>query len=129
MKTSIRAKLEGLGERLAEVSGLLAEPSVIGDQERFRALSKEYAELSPVVESFRQYQQAEDDIASAREMLRDTDAEMREMASWMSRSVSGSTLDVASARISKLGSDAKALAKYKSCLWPDERVQPLSPSS
>jgi len=80
MKTSIRAKLEGLSERLAEVSGLLAEPSVIGDQERFRALSKEYAELRPVAESFRQYQHAEDDIATAREILRDSDPEMREMA-------------------------------------------------
>lgn len=80
MKASIRTKLEGLSERLAEVSGLLAEPSVIGKQGRFRTLSKEYAELSPVVESFRQYQQAEDDIAAAQEMSRDSDPEMREMA-------------------------------------------------
>jgi peptide chain release factor 1 len=77
---SIRTKLQNLSERLVEVSALLAEPAVIGEQDRFRALSKEYAEISPVVESFRAYQSTEEDIHTAREMLKDSDPEMRGMA-------------------------------------------------
>jgi len=80
VKPSIRTKLEDLNERLIEVSALLSEPAVIGEQDRFRALSKEYAEISPVVESFRAYQSTEEDIHTAQEMLKDSDPEMRGMA-------------------------------------------------
>ncbi len=79
MKTSIRNKLEGLTERLAEVNGLLADPDIIGDQDRFRTLSKEYAGLNPVVTSFQEYQTNEEDRAAAREMMEDSDPAMREM--------------------------------------------------
>jgi peptide chain release factor 1 len=80
MKPSIRTKLEELRERLVEVSALLSEPAVIGEQDHFRALSKEYAEISPVVDSFRAYQSTEEDIHTAREMLKDSDPAMRGMA-------------------------------------------------
>ena len=79
MKSSIRSKLENLSDRLAEVGGLLADPEIIGDQDRFRALSKEYAEINPVVESFRAYLSNDEDMAAAREMTRDADPEMREL--------------------------------------------------
>jgi len=80
VKPSIQAKLENLAERLEEINALLADPSVIGDQKQFRALSQEYAQLNPVVESFRDYQATLDEIASAQEMLRDEDPELRAMA-------------------------------------------------
>ncbi|MCP4041970.1 MAG: peptide chain release factor 1 [Gammaproteobacteria bacterium] len=80
MKSSIQTKLTGLRERLDEVSALLADPEVIGDQGRFRPLSMEYAELSPVVDCFLRYQTVVGDLASAREMLKDHDPEMRELA-------------------------------------------------
>ena len=51
MNPSILRRLEGLAERLEEVGTLLGDPEIIGDQTRFRALSREYAELGPVVES------------------------------------------------------------------------------
>ncbi len=79
MKTSIRNKLEGLAERLAEVNGLLADPDIIGDKDRFRALAKEYAGLNPVVASFQEYQTNEEDRAAARDMMEDSDPAMREM--------------------------------------------------
>ncbi len=79
MKASIRNRLEALTDRLAEVSGLLADPDIIANQDRFRVLSKEYAELNPVVESFRDYQTNEEDMAAAQEMTRDSDPAMREM--------------------------------------------------
>ena len=80
MKPSVVQKLETLVERFEEVQALLSDPVVIGDQNRFRALSKEYAQLEDVVRSFREYQDAQGDLTSAHEMLLEDDAEMREMA-------------------------------------------------
>lgn len=78
MKPSIVAKLEALLERHEEVQVMLGEPSVIAEQERFRALSKEYAQLTDVVKCFRDWMQAQDDLATAEELL--DDPEMRDMA-------------------------------------------------
>jgi peptide chain release factor 1 len=79
MKDSIRRKLESVEERFEEIAGLLADPDVIGDQNQFRDLSKEYARIDPVVRSFQRYGAIVDDIASAEEMTNDADAEIREM--------------------------------------------------
>ncbi|WP_126453089.1 peptide chain release factor 1 [Sulfuriflexus mobilis] len=80
MKDSIRNKLDTLSERLEEINALLAEPDTINDNNRFRELSKEYAQLNPIVASYQQYRQALEDIEAARAMLEEDDAEMREMA-------------------------------------------------
>jgi len=80
MKDSIRRKLETLSERLEEIGHLLSDPGTISDTNRFTELSKEYAELSPVVACFKQFLSASDDIEAAKEMLEEDDAEMQEMA-------------------------------------------------
>ncbi|MFT5082207.1 MAG: peptide chain release factor 1 [Lentisphaeria bacterium] len=80
MKSSIRAKLENLSERYDEVSALLSDPGVIGNQDKFRGFSKEYAELEPVVKAFQQYVAVLNDIEDAKLLLKDGDADMREMA-------------------------------------------------
>ncbi len=80
MKDSVVAKLENLVERFDEVQALLSDPEVIGNQDKFRALSKEYSQLEDVVKGFNAYQQAQENLASANEMLEEDDAEMREMA-------------------------------------------------
>jgi len=80
MKESVIRKLEGLLERNEEVLALLSDAGVIADQERFRALSKEYSQLEDVVKGFKDFQQAQVDLESAKEMLEEDDAEMREMA-------------------------------------------------
>jgi len=80
MKASILRKLEGLSERLQEVNALLASPEVLANQDRFRALSKEYAEVNPVVERFTEYQSALDSIRSAQALIADSDPEMRALA-------------------------------------------------
>jgi peptide chain release factor 1 len=67
-------------DRHEEVAGLLADPDVIGDQNQFRELSQEYAQLEPIVKSFQSYNSAKDDLAEAEEMLKDDDADVREMA-------------------------------------------------
>ncbi len=79
MKESIRHKLESASDRFEEIAGLLADPGVIGDQDRFRELSKEYARVEPVVKLFRDYEKLDADIAAAEEMANDVDSEIRAM--------------------------------------------------
>lgn len=80
MKTSIITKLESLVERYEEVQHLLGDPDVIGDQNKFRALSKEYSQLEEVTKCFQAYQQAKEDLVAAEEMAKEDDADIREMA-------------------------------------------------
>ncbi len=80
MKDSILIKLETLVERYEEVQHLLGDPDVIGDQNKFRALSKEYSQLEEVTKCFQAYQQAQEDLEAAQEMAKEDDADMREMA-------------------------------------------------
>lgn len=80
MKASILTKLETLVERYEEVQHLLGDPDVIGDQDKFRALSKEYSQLEEVTKCFQAYQQAQEDLVAAEEMANEDDEEMREMA-------------------------------------------------
>ncbi len=78
MKDSMRSRLEQLARRLIEIDALLAEPEIASDMDRFRKLSRERAEIEPVVVQFQQYEATEGDIQAAKEMQSDPD--MREMA-------------------------------------------------
>jgi len=80
MKDSVVRKLENLVERFEEVQALLGDPQVIGDQDKFRNLSKEFSQLEDVVKGFNAYQEAQGNLESANEMLGEDDPEMREMA-------------------------------------------------
>src|SRR6266404_7645556 len=71
MKSSLATKLTQLASRLQELDGLLAAPDVTRDLDRYRALSREYAEIAPVVALHRDWQQAERELAVARELLGD----------------------------------------------------------
>ena len=71
MKPSVLDKLQSLSERLEEVTALLSTPEATADINRFRQLNQEHAELTPVVEAYRQYRQAESDLADAEDMLAD----------------------------------------------------------
>ena len=79
MKDSIRNKLETTRDRFEEISGLLADPDVIGDQNQFRDLSKEYSRLDPVIGLFTKYESMSADILAAEEMVNDSDDEIRQM--------------------------------------------------
>jgi peptide chain release factor 1 len=78
MTPSIRRKLEALAERHEEVGMLLAQPDALADNNRFRELSREYAQLEPVTTSLREHDLAEHELAETRAML--DDPEMRDMA-------------------------------------------------
>ncbi|PAV27235.1 peptide chain release factor 1 (bRF-1) [Tamilnaduibacter salinus] len=80
MKASIENRLDKLRERFEEVSGLLSQPEIINDQAQFRALSKEFAEIEPIVQCYDRYRAVCADIDEAQELVRDSDADMRDMA-------------------------------------------------
>ncbi len=80
MKTSILSRLESLSERLEEVNNLLGDAEIITDQKRFRALSIEHNELSPVVDCFARYNKTTQQLEGAQEMLRDPDPEIKALA-------------------------------------------------
>lgn len=80
IKASIQKKLEFLVNRHQEVSLMLNDPQIIGDQNRFRDLSKEYTHLSPLVECFNELQKTQTAIVSAQTLQNDSDEELRELA-------------------------------------------------
>ncbi|MCP3687241.1 MAG: peptide chain release factor 1 [Gammaproteobacteria bacterium] len=80
MKQSLLNKLELLCARHEEIEALLSDIETINDQDKFRNLSMEYAQLEDVVRNFNVLQQAQQALSSAREMLDEDDAEMRELA-------------------------------------------------
>jgi peptide chain release factor 1 len=79
MKESIRRKLEKLVERHEEVSGLLADPAIISDTQKFRELSMEYARLDPVATRYRNYLVMLSERAHAQEMADGADPELSEL--------------------------------------------------
>lgn len=81
MKASLLDKLDALSDRHEEVSALLGDAETIADQSRFRDLSREYSELEEVVRCYGEYRDVQEDLAEARAMLDDSDADMRAMAS------------------------------------------------
>ncbi|MBO1518855.1 peptide chain release factor 1 [Oceanisphaera pacifica] len=101
MNKSILKKLEGLQERHEEIEALLSEASVINDQDQYRTLTKEYAQLEDVVACYARYRQAEADLAAAQEMLGEDDAEMQAMAE--------EEIATAQADIEALGSELQVL--------------------
>ncbi|PHO20770.1 peptide chain release factor 1 [Aggregatibacter actinomycetemcomitans] len=78
MKPSIINKLDSLKERYEELEALLGDAAVISDQDKFRAYSKEYAQLEDVVKSFNRWNQLNSNLEEAQLLL--DDPEMKEMA-------------------------------------------------
>lgn len=78
MKPSLLDKLIHLQERLEEINLLLADEQAATDMDKYRSLTREHAEISPIVAVFSQYNLAQADLAAAEEML--TDPEMKAFA-------------------------------------------------
>ena len=55
MQQSIQDKLQVMADRFEEIGALLSDPEVINDQNRFRALSVEYADLTPLVQNYQAF--------------------------------------------------------------------------
>jgi peptide chain release factor 1 len=101
MKPAIQARLENLDLRLEEISALMSDAGVIGNQDRFRALSREYAEVQPVVARYREHRETARELAAASAMLGESDRELRTLAEDEARRLS--------ARLAALEQDLQAL--------------------
>lgn len=80
MKPSLLNKLATLQDRFEELTALLGDAEVIANQPQFRAYSREYAEVEPVVQAYRQLCKVQDDLAGAQALLKDSDPDLRAMA-------------------------------------------------
>jgi len=80
LSSSMMAKLAALSDRFEEVNALLADTGVMADREQFTALTREFAELEPVIQSFETVQGMSNELLEARELTRDDDPEMRTLA-------------------------------------------------
>ncbi|MGE7990175.1 peptide chain release factor 1 [Pseudomonas sp. NPDC089554] len=80
MKASLLKKLEILQDRFEELTALLGDAEVISDQTRFRAYSREYAEVEPVFVAYKAWCKVQDDLEGAQALLKDSDPDLREMA-------------------------------------------------
>jgi peptide chain release factor 1 len=78
---NILDRLEGVRIRFEEVEQLLTDPSVANDMQRFIKLNKEYRDLEPLIQTYREYKNIINNISSSKELLvTEKDEEMREMA-------------------------------------------------
>ncbi|NHZ97143.1 peptide chain release factor 1 [Massilia sp. CCM 8734] len=73
MKPSMLAKLDQLANRLVELDELLMSEGATSNMDAYRKMTREHAEIGPLVALFKEYQSAQDDIADAQEMLSDPD--------------------------------------------------------
>jgi peptide chain release factor 1 len=80
MHPNIMNKLEQLTARHEEVAALLSDPEIIGKQEKFKNLSREYSQLEPVQKAYLRYKKQLSDIDNLKSMLRDSDNDMRALA-------------------------------------------------
>lgn len=101
MDASLETRLQGLAERFEEIEHLLSDASVISNQDKFRKLSQEYAEITPVVQAYREYRESEALLDGARAMLKDDDNGIRDMAE--------EEIASAQARMAELSSKLQAL--------------------
>jgi peptide chain release factor 1 len=78
MQPALRSKIESLSERHEELGAMICDPEVVNDKRRFLELSREHAELSPLVEAWGRMREVERKLDEARALLDDPD--MRELA-------------------------------------------------
>ena len=93
------SKLDQLSERLEELNSLLIQEGVTNDMDQYRKLTREHAELGPLVALYQDYKQAGEDIKTAQEMLADPD--MKELAQ--------EEITTAKARIEQLEADLQKM--------------------
>ncbi len=73
-------KLEAIKERYVYLEEQMADPEVISDLDRYKKVGKEYKDLQPVVQAYEEYAEVMGNIETAREMLKESDEDMKEMA-------------------------------------------------
>ena len=80
MNQSILTKLEQLSMRLEEINAMLSDQSIASDQNKFRELSIEHSQLSPINDKYIEYLSVVADIDAAEVLLHEDDQDIKEMA-------------------------------------------------
>jgi peptide chain release factor 1 len=80
MKSTLKTKLDQLLERYEELGALMSDSDVISDQNMFRAYSREYAEIEPVVLCYRDYERQLNELDETKILASDEDEDIRAMA-------------------------------------------------
>ena len=78
MKTSMKSKLDLLVERLHEINDALSKENATNDMERYKKISKEHADITPIVDVYKEFKKQSQDLADAKDML--SDPEMKAFA-------------------------------------------------
>lgn len=73
-------KLEAIHNKFLHTQELLSDPEIVSDMKKFTKLNKEYKELEKFSKVYHEYKTVLDNLSNAKEMLGDTDKEMKEMA-------------------------------------------------
>ena len=94
MQQSILHKLDQVTARFEEIGALLSDPKIIGDQNRFRDLSREFSQLQTLVKLHRAYQQNAADQLAAAEMQKDADPGIRTLGQEELKSLEGQLADL-----------------------------------
>jgi peptide chain release factor 1 len=80
VETSVENKLISLIKKYEEITDMLSRVEVINDQNRYRSLGREYAQLGPIVECFKEYQLKQEVLHGVQEILTEKDSDMHELA-------------------------------------------------
>lgn len=95
-------RLEKVKERYDELTRLLSDPSTVANQERFRTLSKEHSDLTPLIRAYDKYRREKQNLAGLKEITEtSSDQEMKQLAY--------GEMEDARARVAKLEEDLKVL--------------------
>jgi peptide chain release factor 1 len=95
-------RLDKVRHRYEELTSLLSDPAVVSNQERLRSLSKEHAELTPLIRTFDRYRKEKTNLAGLKEMVdTSSDPDMRRLAL--------AEMDEAKAAVSRLEEELKVL--------------------
>ena len=73
-------KLDFILEKYEELSQKVSDPAIINNQPVWQKYVKEMGEMEPIVKKYREYKKAKSELADAKEMLEESDEEMRELA-------------------------------------------------
>ncbi len=73
-------KLSFIEERFSDLEKKISDPEVIADQALWRTLCKEHADIAPIVKKYQEYKKVQSDMEGARELLSESDKELRELA-------------------------------------------------
>ena len=74
-------KLHAVEEKYRELESLISDPAVLADMPKWQKLSREHAQLVPIVEKYREYKKVREGLLEAKAIFDDNpDADMRRLA-------------------------------------------------